>query len=79
MKKLCKSRNNKVITGVCGGVAEYFNIDPSIVRLIWAVAIIFTAGTLALILYVICAVVLPYGPGPMDDSYPPSDYPSSHN
>jgi len=73
MKKLCKSRNNKVISGVCGGVAEYFNFDPSIVRLVWAAAIIFTGGTLALILYIICAVVLPY------NDYIPPFPPSEHD
>ena len=70
MKRLCKSRNNKVISGVCGGIAEYFNVDPAIVRIVWAAGIIFTAATLAVILYFVCAVVLPYAP---DDSFPPSD------
>jgi len=37
MKKFFRS-NKKVIAGVCGGVAEYFNIDPLIVRIIWAIA-----------------------------------------
>jgi len=78
MKRLYKSRTNKVISGVCGGVAEYFNWDPSIVRLIWAAAIVFTAGTLALVLYIICACVLPVGP--VDDGgYHHQDFPPPHN
>ena len=35
-KKLYKSNQNKMIDGVCGGIAEYFGIDPTVVRLIWA-------------------------------------------
>ena len=35
-KRLYKSRNNKMICGVCAGIADYFNIDPSIVRVLWA-------------------------------------------
>lgn len=34
-KRLYKSNVNKIISGVCGGIAEYFNIDPTIVRLAW--------------------------------------------
>ena len=36
MKKLYKSNHNKMIDGVCGGIAEYFGIDPTLVRLGWA-------------------------------------------
>ena len=35
-KKLYKSNQNKMLDGVCGGIAEYFGIDPTVVRLIWA-------------------------------------------
>lgn len=56
MKKLTKS-NNKMICGVCSGWANYFGIDPTIVRLIWAVLIL-CAGT-GLLAYIICAIVMP--------------------
>ena len=36
-KRLYKSRNDKMLDGVCGGIAEYFDIDPTLVRLVWAV------------------------------------------
>ncbi|MBD4336467.1 PspC domain-containing protein, partial [Xanthomonas citri pv. citri] len=36
-KRLYKSNTNKVIDGVCGGIGEYFNIDPTLVRLAWVV------------------------------------------
>jgi len=53
-KKLCKSSSNKVLTGVCGGIAEYFNIDPLIVRLIF----IFTSSATGIV-YLILAIFLP--------------------
>lgn len=57
-KRLCKSSTDKKIFGVCGGLAQYFNIDPTVVRLIWAL-LIFCAGT-GLLAYIIAALVLPY-------------------
>ena len=58
-KRLYKSRNNKMICGVCAGIADYFNIDPSIVRVLWAVlALAAGAGVLA---YIACAIILPEG------------------
>lgn len=59
MKKLYKSQTDKKICGVCGGVAEYLNIDPTIVRLIWAVLIV-CYGT-GLLLYILAALILPNG------------------
>jgi len=57
-KRLCKSRKNKMIDGVCGGIAEYFNIDATIVRIV-AVIIAFING-LGVIAYIIACVVMPY-------------------
>ena len=56
-KRLYKSTTNRKIFGVCGGLAEYFNIDPTIIRLIWAL-LIFCAGT-GFLAYIIAALVLP--------------------
>ena len=56
-KKLYKSQTDKKIFGVCGGLAEYFGIDPTIIRLIWAL-LVFCAGT-GLLAYIIAALVLP--------------------
>ena len=58
-KRLYKSRNNKMICGVCAGIADYFNIDPSIVRVLWAVLAL-AAGTVVLA-YIACAIILPEG------------------
>ena len=58
-KRLYKSRNNKMICGVCAGIADYFNIDPSIVRVLWAVLAL-AAGT-GVLAYLACALILPEG------------------
>ena len=56
-KKLYKSNQNKMIDGVCGGIAEYFGIDPTVVRLIWALfSLMGGSGILA---YIIAAIILP--------------------
>jgi len=56
-KKLERSKNSKVIAGVCGGIAEYFSIDPTIVRLLWV--IIGLAYGFGVIVYIIAAIVMP--------------------
>ena len=58
-KKIVKSTNNKVLCGVCAGVADQFNIDPTLVRVIWAIAVL--AYGSGLLLYIICAIVFPSG------------------
>lgn len=58
-KRLYKSHNNKMICGVCAGIADYFNIDPSIVRVLWAVLAL-AAGT-GVLAYIACAIILPEG------------------
>ena len=58
-KRLYKSRNNKMICGVCAGIADYFNIDPSIVRVLWAVLAL--AAGIGVLAYIACAIILPEG------------------
>ncbi|MBQ7817351.1 MAG: PspC domain-containing protein [Oscillospiraceae bacterium] len=58
-KKLYRSKTDQKIAGVCAGLAEYLNIDPTIVRLIWALIAISGAGVLA---YIVCALVIPEKP-----------------
>ena len=55
-KRLYRVDNGKIF-GVCGGFGEYFDVDPTLIRVIWAVAI-FAAGT-GLIAYFICALCMP--------------------
>ncbi|MCD7921752.1 MAG: PspC domain-containing protein [Clostridiales bacterium] len=59
-KRLYKSDENRVLCGVCGGVADFFGIDPTIVRLIWAIMIIF-AG-IGLWVYILAAIIIPRRP-----------------
>ena len=57
VKKLYRSKKNRVIAGVCGGIAEYFNIDPTLVRLLWIFfVIIWGSGILA---YIIEWIIIP--------------------
>ncbi len=58
-RKLYKS-NNKMIDGVCAGIAEYFNIDPTLVRLGW-VAFSVMGGS-GIIAYIIAAIIMPRNP-----------------
>ncbi len=60
MKKLYKSKNDRMICGVCGGIAEYFNVDATLIRLL---LILFgcTAGS-GVIAYLIAAIVIPMEP-----------------
>ena len=55
--KLVKSKKNKMLTGVCGGIGELLGIDPTIIRLIWAALSL--AGGTGIILYIIAAVIIP--------------------
>lgn len=58
MKRLYRSREDSMVCGVCGGIAKYFDLDPSLVRLGW---ILFVAlGGSGIIAYIIAAVVIPY-------------------
>ena len=56
-KKLYKSNQNKMLDGVCGGIAEYFGIDPTVVRLIWALFSLM--GGCGILAYIIAAIILP--------------------
>lgn len=58
-KRLYKSRTNRMLTGVCGGIAEYLNLDPTVVRLLCAV--LGCSGT-GIIIYIVAAVVMPEEP-----------------
>jgi len=58
MKRLTKSYDRK-LCGVCGGIAEYLNIDPTIVRLIWLLLVL-CAGT-GVLAYIIAAIIMPEG------------------
>ena len=59
-KKLYKSSTDKKIAGVCGGIAEYFGIDPTLVRLAW---VLFCAmGGSGFVAYIVAAIIIPRAP-----------------
>lgn len=55
-KKLYKSQTDRKICGVCGGIAEYFHIDPTVIRLIWALC---ACGGFGIVAYIVAAIVMP--------------------
>ena len=57
-KKLTRS-TNKILAGVCGGIAEYFDIDPTLVRILYAALSFFSAAFPGLILYIIMMLIMP--------------------
>lgn len=59
MKKLYRSANNRVLGGVCGGMGEYLNVDPTIIRLVW---ILFALTGVGLIFYLLAWLVIPRNP-----------------
>ena len=67
-KRLYRIESGAKLAGVCGGIAEFFGIDPTLVRLAWAVMIFF--GGSGLLLYIICALIIPNDTG--DNYYGPS-------
>lgn len=56
-KKLYRSMMNKKLAGVCGGIGEYFNIDPTLIRLLWVFLALF--GGCGIIAYIIAAIIMP--------------------
>jgi phage shock protein PspC (stress-responsive transcriptional regulator) len=56
MNKLYRSSQNKMLAGVCAGVADFFGLDVKLVRLVWLLALLFGAGA---ILYIILWIVVP--------------------
>ncbi len=66
--KLYKSRTDRKISGVCGGLAEYFDKDPTMIRLIVFLAAVFTEG-IVLIAYIVAAIVLPDAPKEFKETF----------
>lgn len=57
-KRLTRS-HDRVLAGVCGGLAEYFELDPTLVRLGYVLLTIFSAGFPGILVYIICLLVIP--------------------
>ena len=58
-KRLTKSNTNKMLSGVLGGIGEYFSIDPTLVRVGYAALTVFSAGFPGLLLYIVLALIIP--------------------
>ncbi|HSM38900.1 MAG TPA: PspC domain-containing protein [Candidatus Limnocylindrales bacterium] len=77
-RRLYRSRTDSVLGGVAGGVAEYLDVDPSIVRIVWAVLAIITGG-IFFVLYIVMWIVVPetpsgmWAPGPGPAAAPAPD------
>ncbi len=57
-KKLARSRVNRMFLGVCGGIGSYFNLDPTLIRILWVIYMISSLGT-GVLAYVIIALIIP--------------------
>lgn len=59
-KRLYLSETDKKLSGVCGGIAEYFDIDSTLVRLAWVIlSLVFSLGIGGLIVYIVAALIIP--------------------
>jgi phage shock protein C len=59
-KKLYRSRKDRKVSGVCGGLAQYFDMDSTLIRIIWILFILF--GGSGVLAYIICALIIPEEP-----------------
>lgn len=80
-RKLTRSRDQRVVAGVCGGVAEYLNMDPTLVRVLFALFTVLTAGGVGLLAYAVGVLVIPEetvddGEIPPHQTWP--DVPATH-
>lgn len=79
-KRLMRSQTDRKIAGVCGGIAEYLNMDSTIVRLIWVLLVILPVPLIpAFIVYFVAWIVMPNGPlyKPTESNRPPIVIPNS--
>ena len=62
-KRLYKSKRNRTLLGVCGGIGEYLDVDPTIIRILW---VIFTfMGGAGILAYIVCALIMSTDPNDM--------------
>ncbi len=61
VKKLQRSRTDRMIAGICGGLGEMFSVDPTIIRLVFALVALFTVGTAAIV-YILGWIIIPEAP-----------------
>ena len=61
-KKLYRSRTDRALAGVCGGIAGYLNVDPAVVRLVWAAVVIFSGIVPGALVYLVAVAAVPEEP-----------------
>ncbi|MVA76372.1 PspC domain-containing protein [Auraticoccus sp. F435] len=61
-RQLHRSRDQRIVAGVCGGVADYLNMDPTLVRVVFVALTLVTGGAVGLIAYLVGALVVPEEP-----------------
>jgi phage shock protein C len=69
-RRLYKSRTNRMIDGVCGGVAEYFNLDPTLVRIVWVLVTLL--GGSGFLLYIAAMIIMPVNHEPLPSTGEPA-------
>ena len=57
-KKLFRSKTNRTICGVCGGLGEYIGVDPTVIRIMWLIASLCSVGT-GFVVYLLAAIIIP--------------------
>ena len=62
MKKLYKSKDNRIFAGIIGGIGEYLDIDPVALRVLWLVLLVFTGVLPGIIVYLLTCLIVPGGP-----------------
>lgn len=58
-KRLYRSKENKIFAGICGGLGDYFSIDPTLLRLAWLLVVIFTGIFPGVVVYILAIFVIP--------------------
>lgn len=71
MKRLFRSRKEKILGGICGGIAEHIDVDPSLIRLVWIVVSLISLGT-GIIVYLAAWIIIPESP---EESVQPAPLP----
>lgn len=62
MKQLYLSSTNQRLSGVCGGLGEYFDIDPTVIRLLWVIGTLVTGLAPGIVAYVLAVILIPRNP-----------------
>ncbi len=71
VKRLYRSRKERMLAGVCGGLAEYLNTDPTLIRVLFALLALFTGGFGGLLAYIVLVIIIPEEPTEATPPPPP--------